>query len=223
MDVTRSYEPEYSGPILAEPVGDDSMLRRLTELKEGTVQYTDTANAYRLVRQYGKDIRYNAAWKKWVVWTGDHWQIDDGYLIHEMGLEVIHRIYDKMAASNDYRERMEIEKYALQSESLRRRKAFIESASLMREVNVATNDFDKYPWLFNIANGTVDLKKAEFQSHCREDMITKLAPVAYDGGADCPLWKQFIREIMDFKPELIEFLQRAAGVQQLFPGKRRII
>jgi putative DNA primase/helicase len=176
---------------MPEPVGDESIYCRMKGLKEGTIQYTDTSNVQRLVREHGMDIRYNAAWKKWVVWTGDHWQIDEGYLIHDKGIAVIHSIYDQMLKTTDYRERMDIEKCALQSESLRRRKAFIESASL--------------------ENGTIDLQKNEFREHRRKDMITKIAHVAYDGSADCPVWKQFVREVMDYKPELIEFLQRAAG------------
>jgi putative DNA primase/helicase len=81
----------------------------------------------------------------------------------------------------------------------------------MKCTNIASTDVDKDPWAFNVPNGTLDLKKGEFREHRREDMITKLAPVVYDGKADCPAWKQFVREIMDFKPELIDFLQRAAG------------
>ncbi|GHV94194.1 hypothetical protein AGMMS50293_05140 [Spirochaetia bacterium] len=42
-------------------------------------------------------------------------------------------------------------------------------------------------------------------------MITKLAQVEYNKDADCPIWKQFVREIMDYKPELINFLQTAVG------------
>ncbi|MFP3041730.1 phage/plasmid primase, P4 family [Treponema primitia] len=196
---------------MGETVGDESIYYRLQGLKEGTIQFTDTSNAFRLVREHGKDIRYNAAWKKWIVWTGDRWQIDDGYLIHNKSIEVIHSIYDEMLKTTDYRDRMDIEKYALQSESLRRRKAFIESASLMPGMNITSNDVDKDPWLLNVENGTIDLKKGEFREHQREDMITKIAHVRYEEGADCPVWKQFIREIMDFKPDLIEFLQRAAG------------
>jgi putative DNA primase/helicase len=37
-------------------------------------------------------------------------------------------------------------------------------------------------------------------------MITKLAHVAYDEKADCPVWKQFVREIMNYHTELISFL-----------------
>jgi putative DNA primase/helicase len=42
-------------------------------------------------------------------------------------------------------------------------------------------------------------------------MITKIAKVQYGRNADCPKWKQFIREIMGYKGELIAFLQTAAG------------
>jgi putative DNA primase/helicase len=51
----------------------------------------------------------------------------------------------------------------------------------------------------------------EFKEHCQEAMITKLANVDYDPSADCPLWKNFIREIMDYKTDIITFLQTAAG------------
>jgi putative DNA primase/helicase len=46
-----------------------------------------------LIREYGKDIRYNAAWKKWVVWTGKNWRIDDGPLIHERGLGMVQGMF----------------------------------------------------------------------------------------------------------------------------------
>jgi putative DNA primase/helicase len=42
-------------------------------------------------------------------------------------------------------------------------------------------------------------------------MITKIAHVEYKPEADCPLWKQFIREIMDYKGDVISFVQMAAG------------
>jgi putative DNA primase/helicase len=35
--------------------------------------------------------------------------------------------------------------------------------------------------------------------------------VEYDKKADCPLWKQFMREIMDYKSDVISFVQTACG------------
>jgi putative DNA primase/helicase len=196
---------------MPEQIGDDMVYFRLQQLKEGKIQYTDSSNALRLMREHGQDIRYNAAWKKWIVWTGKNWQIDEGYLIHERGMRMVRGIYDDVLKTDDYRERMEIEKYAMQSEAMRRRKAFIEAASLIAELNITVNDVDKDPWLFNVGNGTIELKTGVFREHRREDMITRLARVSYDETADCPAWKQFIREIMNYNTDLTGFLQTAAG------------
>jgi putative DNA primase/helicase len=58
---------------------------------------------------------------------------------------------------------------------------------------------------------TIDLKTGELLPHRKKDMITKLGKVRYDKDADCPMWKQFVQEIMDYKAGLIAFLQTAAG------------
>jgi putative DNA primase/helicase len=196
---------------MPEPIGDESIYLRLDKLKNGLAQFTDTSNAFRLMREHGKDIRYNAAWKKWIVWTGNRWRLDDGFLVHDRGLRMIRGIYDELLKTDDYRDRMEIEKKAMQTEAVRRRKAFIEAASWIPELNITVNDVDRNPWLFNAENGTVDLRTGEFREHRQEDMITKLACVGYEEKADCPVWKRFVREIMNYNTELIGFLQRAAG------------
>jgi putative DNA primase/helicase len=196
---------------MADLAADEALYLRIEQLKAGFLQWTDTTNAFRLLREYGKDIRYNAAWKKWVVWTGDHWQMDDGCLVHDKGLRMVRNIYGELIKTADYRDRLDIEKYAIQSESVRRRKAFVEAASWIPDLNVRTDDLDADPWLFNVRNGTVDLRTGELRAHRQEDMITKIAQVEFERGAECPIWKQFVREIMNYNAELIEFLQTAAG------------
>jgi putative DNA primase/helicase len=42
-------------------------------------------------------------------------------------------------------------------------------------------------------------------------MITKIANVRYDQNAGCPVWKNFLMEIMNYNAELIRFIQTAAG------------
>jgi putative DNA primase/helicase len=72
---------------MAEQIGDESIYLRLQQLQKRLLQFTDTTNAYRLLTEYGKDIRYNALWKKWIVWNGCQWEMDDGYLIHRPWFE----------------------------------------------------------------------------------------------------------------------------------------
>jgi len=192
-------------------IGDEAVYLRIQQLQKGLLQFTDSTNAYRLVSEFGKDIRYIAPWKKWIVWTGARWQVDNGPLIHDRGLTMVRNIYAELYKTADYRDRLDIEKYAIQSESVRRRKAFVEAASWIPCLNAATDDLDRNPWLLNAENGTIDLKTGELLPHRQEDMITKIAGVRHDSEADCPMWKQFIREIMGYRPELIEYLQAAAG------------
>jgi putative DNA primase/helicase len=164
------------------------------------------------MKEYGRDIRYNAAWKKWIVWNGKHWETDEsGALIHEKGLVMIRNFYAELLKSDDHKERIEIEKFGMISESVRRREAFVKAAQYIKELNIKSEDFDANPWLLNVKNGTIDFSTGEFMEHSQEEMITKVANVEYDQKADCPLWKKFIREIMDYKEELINFVQTAAG------------
>jgi putative DNA primase/helicase len=197
---------------MATPPVDECVYLRISELKNGKIQYTDTTNADRLLKEHGRDIRYIPAWKKWIVWNGRFWETDEsGALVHEKGLVTVRNIYDELLKTDDHRERIEIEKFAMISESFRRREAMVKTAQLISELNVNSGELDHNEWLLNLRNGTFDIVTGEFREHRQEDMITKIANVDYDPNADCPLWKQFIREIMDYNCELITFLQTAAG------------
>ena len=174
---------------MGNQIGDESIYLRIHELKSRKIQFTDATNADRLAREQGKNIRYNAAWKKWIVWNGKFWQTDEsGALVHEKGLEVVRGIYDELSKTDDYRERIEIEKYGMLSESVRRREAFVKAAQWNSELNITSDDLDPDPWLLNVQNGTINIQTGEFREQRQEEMITKIANVVYDHAADCPLW-----------------------------------
>jgi putative DNA primase/helicase len=78
-------------------------------------------------------------------------------------------------------------------------------------IPVTPDQLDRDPWLLNVANGTLDLRTGKLREHRRTDLITKLAPVAYDPNAGCPTWMQFLEKVMGGDGELIAFLQRVVG------------
>ena len=136
---------------MREQIGDESVYFRISELKKGNVQFTDSTNASRLIREHGRDIRYNPAWKKWLVWGGTQWQVDEGgALIHEKNLETVRNIYDDLSKTNDYRERIDIEKFAMISESVRRRESAVKAAAWVKELNITSEQLDPNPWLLNV-------------------------------------------------------------------------
>lgn len=71
--------------------------------------------------------------------------------------------------------------------------------------------FDQKPHLFNVKNGTVDLRTGEFQKHDPNHLLTKRSPIRYDPTADCPKWEQFILDIMGGKKHMRAYLCRCAG------------
>jgi putative DNA primase/helicase len=87
----------------------------------------------------------------------------------------------------------------------------IELAKSEQGIPVSPQQLDSNPWVLNVLNGTLDLRTGQLREHRREDLITKLAPVAYDPEAPCPRWEAFLSRIFAGDAELIRFVQKAVG------------
>ena len=48
------------GSMEHSAIGDEAVYIRIQQLQKGLLQFTDSTNAYRLVSEFGKDIRYIA-------------------------------------------------------------------------------------------------------------------------------------------------------------------
>jgi putative DNA primase/helicase len=53
--------------------------------------------------------------------------------------------------------------------------------------------------------------RGELRPHRRGDLITKLAPVAFDPAATCPIWDAFVARAMGGSAELVSYLARMVG------------
>jgi len=90
-----------------------------------------------------KYFAYITPRKKWIVWTSARWETDNGSLIHDKGLSMIRNIYAELCKTADYRNRFDIKKYAIRSESVRRREAFVKAVNRIPCFNAATGDLDQ--------------------------------------------------------------------------------
>ncbi len=76
---------------------------------------------------------------------------------------------------------------------------------------IATDDqWDRDPFLFTVANGTIDLRTGALREQRREDYITKRSTIAFDPHARAPLFHSFLERILP-NQEVREYLQRALG------------
>jgi len=174
--------------------------------------FTDMGNAERLVKRYGSNLHYCFPWRQWLVWDGTRWQEDMTGVVMSYAKETVKAMYADAGSIEDKNDRKAFLAFVMRSEQKDRLKAMVDLAASEPGVPVLPENLDTDPWLFNVANGTIDLRTGELRPHRREDLLTKLSPVVYDEAAKCPRWQQFLDEIMCGSEDLISFLQRAAGL-----------
>ena len=181
-----------------------------SRLAEG-YNLTDWGNAQRLSALHGHDLRYCYQLKKWLVWDGSRWVIDNTGEIERRAKKTVVSIYQEATLCESDEGRKNIAKHAMKSESRQRIQAMIELGRSEPEIPVTPEQLDTDPWLLNCRNGTLDLQTGKLRGHRREDMCTKIAPVNYDPSAKCPIWNSFLNKIMAGNRELIAFLQLIIG------------
>jgi putative DNA primase/helicase len=71
--------------------------------------------------------------------------------------------------------------------------------------------FDSDPFIFNVQNGSIDLRSGGLRKHSRDDLISEMSQIDYDSDATCPKWDEFLLQIMDGDRHMVEYLQRAVG------------
>jgi putative DNA primase/helicase len=172
---------------------------------------TDLGNAERMVTRFRGEIRYCSPRHLWFAWDSRRWQLDETGEINRKAKATVRAIYKEAAACSDENIRKAIAKHAYDSESGGRVAAMISFARSETGIPVMPAELDADPWLFNVLNGTIDLRTGKLGPHRREDLITCLSHVAYDPTARSELWERYLSDVTNGDAELAAYLQRAVG------------
>ena len=165
-------------------------------------------------RHYGDRIRYVHAWGRWLVWDGTRWAKDQTGAVERFAQATVREMHKEaltLLEGGEMTKSAELSKHAYQSEREARIRSMVSLARVIEPVPVVPEDLDADPWLFNVENGTIDLRIGTLQEHRQEDRITKLAPVKYDPTAKAERFELFLLEIMNGRPALTSFLKRCVG------------
>ena len=173
--------------------------------------FSDLANAELMVKWFGPDLRYCHTWRKWLVWDGKRWKVDDTGAVVRQAADTVHSLYKLTSTIQDKEKRKELAKHALKCEAKRSLDAMISLAESQSEIVILSDQLDRDKHLLNVDNGTIDLRTGELREHRREDLITKLAPVRFDPEAKSPLFEKFLNDIFAGNQDMIQFVQRAIG------------
>lgn len=174
---------------------------------------TDMGNAERLVARHGTELRYVAEWG-WMVWDGKRMRRDiskDANLVTDLAKETVRAMGEEAAQEENSEIRRAILAHALASEATYRIKAMVTLAQSDPSIRADVEDFDCNPLLFNVENGTVDLSTGRLLPHRKEDLITRIAHVAYDEQATSDVFQAWLLEIFNGDAALVEYVQRVLG------------
>jgi putative DNA primase/helicase len=169
------------------------------ELASDAPAFSDEALALCFADQYAKDLRYVAAWGRWLHWSGTHWRID--HTLHVFDL--VRALCREAAAECDD------EKLARILASAKTVAAVERLAKADRRLAATMDQWDLDPLLLNTPDGTIDLRTGITRPHRPRDYLTKVTAVA--PGGDCPTWLAFLERVTAGDPELEAFLQRMFG------------
>ena len=172
---------------------------------------TDLGNAKRLVRLHQNELLHCPTHGAWYIYRDSYWKRDTDGEVDRRAKAVVATIFDEVAAATGKATKKAIRRHALSSESARAINSMIRLASTEKEVAIESHRLDANPWLFNVANGTLDLRTGKLQDHDRTDYITKRSPVKYDADAKCPLWDEFLSYAMEEDSEVVDFIHRFFG------------
>jgi putative DNA primase/helicase len=156
---------------------------------------TEEAIALAYADRHAHEVRYVAAWSRWLLYDGARWQFDD--TLHAFDRARV--ICREISAEHN--------KPSLASASTV--SAVERLARADRRLAATSDQWDADPWLLNTLAGVVDLRTGKIRPHLPEDYMTKIT--ATGPGGTCELWLSFLDRVTAGNTELQSFLQRMCG------------
>jgi len=209
----------------------------LEELVDASPRCTDSANADAIVAEHGAGYRYVVEWDTWIAWNGARWDMSGAAkgrvenaaaltarLEHYRTSAVIRALQEQLKPlllqplkdadrieelEREVKRQIKILKWHEQSQNCSR----IEGAVRILRTRLVVHmvDLDANPWLFNVANGTIDLRTATLHDHDPSDLITQISDIEWSDSASCPAWDAFVYQVMGGQRDLVCYLQRLVG------------
>jgi putative DNA primase/helicase len=172
---------------------------------------TEHGNADRFVNATESLLLYCHGLRRWFVWNGKRWAPDVTLEAERLAKISIRKMLIEALLEKDDKVMREIVAWEQKSETAAMIKRMVEIARLDPRVQVRSEVLDAAPMLFNVENGTINLKTGELQKHFALDYLTRMSPVAYDPEAKCPLWDAALLRIFAGRQDILDYLSRWVG------------
>lgn len=191
----------------------------------GTFTRDDIGNANRVVFWRGQDLRFDPTRERFYYWEDTRWiPAREGH-IRSVVEDVHSRIgategpfYDSFAIPPSEKDKKSPKTYKEKltewADAQRYANKIKDTMSMLKGRDplwCQSDDFDVDPYIFNVANGVIDLRTGELKPHDRTYMCSKISNnLKYDPDAECPEFERFM-ELVHPNPVHRAYLQRLMG------------
>jgi putative DNA primase/helicase len=174
---------------------------------------TDIGLGRRLVARAAGTLRWCTQHKQWMAWDGQRWVPDDGARAAAAAKRVADELWREMADAGPAAATKEVVRFVRAASDARTIGAAVLMARSEPGIAVSTDELDTHHWLFNCANGTLDLRTLKLLPHTPGHLLTHFADaVAFEPTAEAPTWKRFLVDVTGGDELLERFLQRSFGI-----------
>ena len=178
---------------------EDFVTRVVQDLRPPS--FSDDALALRFADRHANELRYVAAWGRWLRWDGTRWSFDETLTAFDLA-----RTICREAAAECNKP-----KIAGLIASAKTVAAVERLAKADRRHAATVDQWDADPWLLNTPGGVVDLRTGKMRPQKPDDYITKITGIAPAASCPIPAWLAFLNRVHGGDAELMAFMQRLTG------------
>jgi putative DNA primase/helicase len=144
--------------------------------------FSDEALALRFADRHDDELRYVAAWRRWLRWDGTRWLFDDTLYAYDLARRIC-----REAASECNKAKVASTIAAAKTVAAVERLARSD-----RRLAATVDQWDADIWLCNTSGGIVDLISGETRPHRPRDYMTRITSVTPDACCPIPIWRAFL-------------------------------
>lgn len=181
-----------------------SHIQALQPEKDYKTNDIDISNLF--AELYRNQIRFNATSNDWYYFNGKVWIKDSRGMYASSIIEEF--VKTMLTYSMDIDNEHLIDFFIKSLNTSRRETLLKDSKNAMF---ISQIEFDKNKNLFNVQNGTLNVKTFQFTSHNGADLLSSIANTEYNSNSICERWEQFIDEVMEGNEAKKNYLQKWCG------------
>jgi putative DNA primase/helicase len=191
---------------------DVSKLGKITDAERGqNYDMSDTGNAQLLAHLHSDNMRFNHTSKEWLVWSGQYWGKDTKMKRFNFA-DAVSQYRQKQALSiKDNTEKKQMFNFGVHSGDKGKMDSMLSVAAALPKFSTENDDWDQDDMVFQCRNGILNLSNGNIMDGQPSFMISQCSGIDYDPSAECPVFDQFLIDIMDGDEELAEYLLMCLG------------